>query len=244
MPKPMERSSPPKFSATHEIASYLASRIRDGDMLPGTRLPTEQALALQFEVSRPVVREAISRVKADGLVRSKQGSGLYVAGPLERRSFKVDDNLTHDMSSILRLFELRLPMEISAVRLAAARHLPSDLVRLESAHAQLVEADNWSEAGVVADLAFHHAIALATQNSYFADFMAFLGGVLHDAIRIARLKSRWVDVRAITIEEHARILKAIRNRDPESAALAVLAHIENARDRMSAGHAAETHDEL
>lgn len=240
----MERAASTKSSATHEIAAYLASRIRDGDLVPGTRLPTEQALAHQFEVSRPVVREAISRVKADGLVHSRQGSGLYVAGPLDRRAFKVDDNLTHDMAGILRLFELRLPMEMSAVRLAAARHSPGDLERLESAHAQMVEADDWSDAGVVADLAFHHAISLATQNSYYADFMAFLGGVLHNAMRIARSKSRWVDVRTITIEEHARILKAIQNRDPESAALAVHAHIENARDRMEGGHTAEARTDL
>lgn len=233
-----------KASATQEIAAFLASRIRTGELVPGARLPTEQALAKRFEVSRPVVREAISRVKADGLVRSRQGSGLYVADLLDRRSFTVDENLTSDISGVLRLFELRLPMEMSAARLAAARHSAADIERLGAAHDRMVDARDWSEAGVAADLAFHHALAIATQNAYYADFMAFMGGVLHDAIRVARSKSGWVDVRNITIEEHARILRAVRNRDPESAALAVLAHIENARERMSAGHAAKLSEEL
>jgi DNA-binding FadR family transcriptional regulator len=232
------RDVPAKASATHEIASFLSSRIRAGELAPGARLPTEQALARQFEVSRPVVREAISRVKANGLVRSRQGSGLYVADLLDRRSFTVGDDLVGDISGILRLFELRLPMEMSAARLAAARRTAIDLDRLDAAHARMVEADNWSDEGVVADLAFHHAIAVATQNTYYADFMAFVGGVLHDGMRVARSKSRWVDVRSITIDEHARILRAIRNQDPEPAALAILTHIESARDRMSAGHAA------
>lgn len=185
------------------------------------------------------MREAISRAKADGLVRSIRGSGLYVASPLERRSFKVGE-IVDDVPTIARLFELRLPLEVSAVRLAAARYDGADIARLEQAHVHLTEADDWSDSGVVADLSFHHAIAVATQNSFYADFMAFLGAVLQNGMRIARSKSRWVDVRTITIDEHARILRAIRNRDPESAARAMHTHIEGARDRMSTGHAVET----
>ena len=123
----------------------------------------------------------------------------------------------------------------SAARLAAARHAAADVERLDAAHAALIAADDWSDAGVAADLAFHHAVALATQNVYYADFMAFLGGILHDGMRIARSKSRRPDVKSVTLDEHARILRAIRNRDPESAALAMLSHIESARDRMSSG---------
>lgn len=233
-----------KSSAPQEIAAFLSTRIRNGELPPGDRLPTEQALALQFAVSRPVVREAISRVKADGLVHSRQGSGLFVANPSDRRSFKVDDDLASDVTGTLRLFELRLPLEMSAARLAAARHTQVDLVRLEAAHQALVDADDWTDAGVSADLGFHHAIATATQNNYYADLMAYLGGILHDGMRIARSKSRWVDVRGHTIDEHARVLRAIRNKDPESAALAVLTHLESARERMSTGHAVQTQIKL
>lgn len=238
----MDKSTAPpasKASAPQEIADFLAAQIRSGDLPPGARLPTEHALAERFEVSRPVVREAISRVKADGLVHSRQGSGLYVASPLDRRSFKVEVSPGEDFAVALKLFELRLPIEMAAARLSAARRTDEDLALMEAAHRDMEERDGDVEGQVAADLRFHHAIATATRNSYYVELMAYLGGVLHEGMRFARSKSG-TRVRGLTIEEHARILRAIRERNPELAALAVLTHIENARERMMTGRTAES----
>jgi DNA-binding FadR family transcriptional regulator len=76
-------------------------------------------------------------------------------------------------------------------------------------------------------------VALATQNDFYADFMAFLEGVVRASIRIARAKSGQVKINAITIEEHARVLHAIRDRDSEGATLAMHAHLLGARGRMN-----------
>jgi GntR family transcriptional repressor for pyruvate dehydrogenase complex len=215
------------------IAEELSLAIRSGSYGAGSRLPTEKMLCEQFGVSRTVVREAIARIKADGLVRSHQGSGLYVAETYDRRSFKVDDDFGNDIKRVLGFFELRDPIEMSAARFAAARRTDDDLARISAAHEAMIASGDWSDEGVSADLRFHHAIALATQNDFYADFMAFLGGVVRASIRIARAKSGQFKINAITIEEHAKVLHAIRDRDPEGAALAMHSHLLGARGRMN-----------
>ncbi|WP_266352056.1 FadR/GntR family transcriptional regulator [Kaistia algarum] len=215
-----------------EIAQYLSTKIRSGFFAYGTKLPTEHSLSDQFGVSRTVVREAISRIKSDGLVTSRQGSGVYVAHSATRRSFKLGEQLV-DAADVLALFELRQPLELASARLAAARRTEDDLDRIRKAHAAMEATSDWSEEGVIADLAFHHEISMATGNAYYADFMAFLGGALQNTIRAARSGSGRPEIKQITIDEHARILNAIEQRDPESAAIAMSMHLQGAKERMS-----------
>ncbi len=80
-----------KTPAAEEIAQHLVVLIRDGMIPAGTKLPTEHHLSRQFGVSRTVVREAISRLKADGLVESRQGSGVSVIPASLRKSFKLQE---------------------------------------------------------------------------------------------------------------------------------------------------------
>lgn len=225
-------ATPARGMLADEIAQYLSTKIRNGFFAYGTKLPTEHSLSDQFGVSRTVVREAISRIKSDGLVTSRQGSGVYVAHSATRRSFKLGEQLI-DAADVLALFELRQPLELASARLAAARRTEDDLERIRRAHAAMEDSSDWSEEGVIADLAFHHEIALATGNAYYADFMAFLGGALQSTIRAARSGSGRPEIKQITIDEHARILHAIEQRDPETAAIAMSMHLQGAKERMS-----------
>jgi DNA-binding FadR family transcriptional regulator len=220
-----------RVPAADELAIYLAENIGNGSFLPGAKLPTELSLSGQFGVSRTVVREAMARLKSDGLVASRQGSGVYVTQAATRRSFKLGETQSDD-EAVFSLLELRQPMEMSSARLAAARHSGDDLARIVAAHSAMEESVDWSEEGVTADMAFHHAIAIATKNAYYADFMAFIGGSLQETIRTARLESGRPEIKQVTLDEHARILHAISERDPESAAMAMLAHLQGARIRM------------
>lgn len=233
LPKSAEKAD--KLPAVEEIADFLALRIRNGEFAAGARLPTEFDLAQRFAVSRPVVREAISRVKAEGLVQSRRGSGLYVASIFDRQSFKVDVALGGEGAAVAKLFELRIPIEIAAARLAAARHTEEDIARIEACHKQLLACgDREHDAQDTADLNFHLAIARATQNNHFGDLMAYLGTVIYKAIRFAR-SSSGPRVRRMTIGEHTNILNAIRNRDPEAASQAVVDHLNGALQRMTKG---------
>lgn len=173
----------------------------------------------------------MSRLKSDGLVTARQGSGVYVSNAATRKSFKLSE-ARGDLMAVLALFELRQPVEMSSAKLAAARHTPDDLARIVLAHEAMSRSVDWSDEGVMADLEFHHAIAIATGNPYYAAFMAFLGGSLESTIRTARLESGKAEIKHVTLEEHAQILQAISDRDPESAALAMGAHLQSARTRM------------
>ena len=88
-----------------------------------------------------------------------------------------------------------------------------------------------------ADLDFHHAIAKATGNPFYADFMAFLGGALRATILTARSESKNPNIKAITLQEHLKIVQAIEARDPDAAGLAMLLHLQGASLRMTAGQA-------
>jgi GntR family transcriptional repressor for pyruvate dehydrogenase complex len=216
------------------VAAYLEGAILDRTFEPGAKLPTEGMLSQQFGVSRAVVREAIARVKAEGLVRSRQGSGLYVAPPSERRSFRINGDPARDTDRMFAFFELRRPMEVASARLAAARRSAHDLGRIAAAHEGMSVVDDWSRDGVDADLRLHHAIAVATHNPYYIDFMAFLGNVIGASMRMARAETGQAVRDALTIAEHALILRAIEAGDPDAAARAMEHHLDAARERMQA----------
>jgi GntR family transcriptional regulator, transcriptional repressor for pyruvate dehydrogenase complex len=178
-----------KTPLAEEIAQHLVVLIRDGLISAGTKLPTEHRLSCQFRVSRTVVREAISRLKSDGLVESRQGSGVSVIPASLRRSFKLYEAVLGPQQ-VIELLELRQPLEMASARLAAVRHTPEDLQEIVDAQQRMKMSLDWSEEGVQADLDFHHAIAKATGNPFYADFMAFLGGALRAAILTARSESK------------------------------------------------------
>ncbi len=224
--------APAKTPAAEEIARNLAASIRDGAIAAGKKLPTEQRLSVQYGVSRTVVREAISRLKSDGLVESRQGSGVSVIPASLRRSFKLNGAVL-EKQQVLALLELRQPLEMASARLAAVRHTLQELAEIADAQDRMKESEDWSDEGVQADLDFHHAIAKATGNPFYADFMAFLGGALRATILTARSESKNPNIKTITLQEHLKIAQAIEARDPEAAGHAMLLHLQGASLRMT-----------
>jgi GntR family transcriptional regulator, transcriptional repressor for pyruvate dehydrogenase complex len=223
-----------KTPAAEGIARNLAALIRDGAIAIGAKLPTEQRLSVQYGVSRTVVREAISRLKSDGLVESRQGSGVSVIPASLRTSFKLHGT-SLEKKQVVELLELRQPLEMASARLAAMRHTPQELAEIADAQDRMVVSEDWSDEGVLADLDFHHAIAKATGNPFYADFMAFLGGALRGTILTARSESKNPNIKAITLQEHLKIIRAIEARDPDAAGHAMLLHLQGASQRMTAG---------
>ncbi len=219
-------------ATSEQIARELTAGIRAGLYSAGQKLPTEKALSERYAVSRPVVREAISRLKSDGLAESRRGSGCYVTDPSQRRALKFDDGRIADRRGLLELFELRLPFETAAARLAAARREPADLAKMEQTLEVLRATAQSTRDFIVADQSFHNAIAAATHNRFYAEFSAFLAGNLIAAIFLIQSGSPSVDLKSSTIDEHEAILAAIRARDAERAARAVMQHFDSARLRI------------
>ena len=113
----------PSAGLSADIGAALEQRIRSGAYAPGARLPTEMALAAEFGVSRAVVREAVARLKADGLVASRQGSGMSVAARPDSGSFKLAPG-TPAGEALSHIFELRALVETGAAELAAVAPPP------------------------------------------------------------------------------------------------------------------------
>lgn len=137
-------------------------------------MPTENALAVQFQVSRTVVREAFARLAARGLIVSRRGSGAYVANEAMYRAFQVTAGEIANLQDVVALLELRVGFEAEMAELAALRHTPAQLDAIACALHIMKQAGHVDHAAA-ADAAFHAAIAEVTGNPYFIRFTEFLG---------------------------------------------------------------------
>ncbi len=214
------------------IAGHIGKEIAEGRIVPGDRLPTEHILAKTFGVSRSVVREAIAELRNEGLVETRQGIGAFVTEATGRGSIRIEQTALYDRESFRSLFQLRMPLEIEAAGLAAVHHDDDDLKKLDEALALMTGAAKWTGEGIVADLAFHRALAAATHNEYFPLFIGFIAERISLAINAARAAAILEEIVEITIAEHVAIRDAVVTRDPVKARLAMRHHLMGAAGRV------------
>ncbi|MBC2885533.1 FadR family transcriptional regulator [Ochrobactrum sp. CM-21-5] len=214
------------------IASQIARQITDGTLSPGQKIPTEHSLAQSFGVSRSVIREAIAQLRNEGLVETRQGVGAFVTEPERRQSIRIEPETLADRDHFHSLFQLRMALEIEAAGLAAVHHDASDMAKLDEALSQMSGAEKWTEEGIVADLAFHRALAAATHNEYFPLILGFIAERINQAIKAARARAVLEEIVETTIAEHTRIRDAIASRDPLLAREVMRHHIVQAAGRV------------
>ena len=106
---------------SEEVSGDLQRRIVSGELKPGDRLPTEKALGDAFGVSRAVVREAIARLKADGLIETRQGSGAFVVEAPKTINLRFWQGDGPELDELRDIFELRAMVECAVAALAAQR---------------------------------------------------------------------------------------------------------------------------
>jgi GntR family transcriptional repressor for pyruvate dehydrogenase complex len=218
----------------HEVVDTLAGRIRDGSLAPADKLPTEAAVMAEFGVSRTVVREAISRLQAAGLVATRHGVGTFVVGMGDAASFRISPDQLGTLQDVIAVLELRIGVETESAALAAMRRTPENLATLRNALQAFISALEEGRDAVGPDFQFHLEIARATQNHHFVDLMATLGGMM---IPRARLEppgpltpEREAYLRRVNTE-HESIVEAISRQDPEAARAAMRTHLANSRER-------------
>ncbi len=217
----------PRPNLAAHAAGILAQSIEDGSLRPGARLPGEIELARQLGISRPVVREAIAYLRADGLVESRHGRGLFVnrQETLRLRLGEIDAS----DKTIFEFLELRRGLEVEAAQLAALRHTNLDLRRMEAAITALNAADEAGQESSEPDLAFHLAIADAARNPLFRRVLQFVAKPLLASIQEMRAKDRGAAKRiAKRRADHDRILNRIKARDAAGAGDAMRRHIDEA----------------
>lgn len=215
-----------------QLYEQILDRIVSGGMGVGSRLPSESQLGELFGVSRPVVREALSRLQADSVVVSRHGSGSYV----QRRPNQAFAVLapSGDVANLMRCIELRIALEGEAAALAAHRRSEGDLGHIESALQELDRVIEVGEVGVEADRQFHAGIAAATQNQLFVQALEVFSEQTLRGMQLARSLSlrRSVERLRLVQQEHIRIFEAIRAEDSRLARDAMRNHIDNARIRV------------
>ena len=206
--------------------------IRAGRLAVGSKLPTEAALVTQFEVSRTVVREAVSRLKSLGLVDSRQGSGVYVkAAGFSPLNF--DAKYAVSKQAVIQMVEVRRALEAEVAAMAARRCTPADALQIEGLMAALDAAVQSGGDGVAEDVRFHSAIAEVANNPFLMGTLEYLGQFLHGATRVTRAnEARREDFTRAVREEHALIYRAIACGDTAQARQAATDHMNNAIGRI------------
>lgn len=219
---------------TAEVVERLAAEIRSGRLKPGGRLPTEQELMSVLGVSRTVVREAVAALKADGLVTTRQGAGAFVSSDDSRVPFRIAPEGLATIDDVLDVMELRLAVEVEAAGLAAERVTPSSRRSVEAALEAIEPAIARGEGAVAEDFAFHLAIAKATGNAHFVQFLSFLGRHVIPRQSIRAAVSTPEETRAYLAriqKEHARIAQAIAAGDGSEARRAMRVHLTKSLER-------------
>jgi len=216
------------------LFEQLAEQIKSGQLAPGTRLPTEQALTRAARVSRTVVREAVAALRAEGLVITRQGVGAFVSPEPQHAPFRIEPERMQTLPDILNVMELRLGVEIESAGLAAERATSAQLRAIGSALEAIERAAAGDRSAVDEDLAFHRAIAEATGNPEFPRFLQFIGRHLIPRRTVSGLPERMGGQKAylaLIQEEHRRIFGAIRDRDCGAAREAMRRHLTRSLER-------------
>ncbi len=222
----------PGVGLVDRVYREIMGAIMSGEFVEGDKLPTELALTERFAASRPTIREALSRLRADGITSTRQGSGTIV----KRRPDPDLPRFTplETISDVQRCFDFRLVVESGAAALAATEASDAALEEVELRFRELDTVITEQTLGSGEDFNFHLAVARASGNQFFVSAIASMREQVLVSMTLMRnlslLKS--VERQRLVQAEHEVILAALKRRNPEAAGLAMRQHLENARNRM------------
>jgi GntR family transcriptional regulator, transcriptional repressor for pyruvate dehydrogenase complex len=221
------------------LVDSMTSRIAKRELRPGDKLPTESEIMTAYGVSRTVVREAISRLQAGGLVDTRQGVGTFVLERAAHGPFRVDPAELATIEELIAVLELRIALEAEAAALAAQRRGEAHLVEMRRALDAFTRSVEDSGEAVNPDFQFHLQVALASGNRHFADLMTHLGMVIIPRTRVNTAQfaqeERSEYLRRVG-REHEDVYNAIVRRAPDAARAAMRTHLANSRERLRRAH--------
>lgn len=220
-------------SLTSKTAEGIRRRIVEGPIRAGEKLSTEKALAVEFGVSRTVIREAIATLRADGILEARHGVGVFVT---QAPSNDLAPTITEQAASVLDILELRMAVEVHAAGLAAARRSWAQEARIWSAFENFKVAVESNQPTEPADLDFHRSIAEATNNPSFPAFLDSLGGkaLPRNAIQAGAAPLITPTYMHKSVVEHKAVCDAISAGDISAARQAMRQHLGSSQQRYSA----------
>ena len=219
-------------SRAHALVSALTQQILLGTVKPGDKLASENALVREYGVSRTVVREALSKLQASGLVEARQGIGTFVVERQPRSGLRV---AAESAAGVRDLLEMRMGLEGQAAALAAVRREERHVLAMRAALDDYQDSAAAGDSCIEADRRFHLSIAEATGNLYFSEMTAQLGPALVPRNRLSLAERAGANLARqayLANLEHEAIFNAIQRRDPDAARAAMCLHLSNSRDRL------------
>lgn len=221
-------------SLANQLFQEFEGMIRQGRLREGDKLPTESELVQGYEVSRTVVREALSKLQAAGLVETRHGIGTFVLQTRSGGMFFLDPSELAASVDVLAVLELRISLETESAGLAAQRRTEAQLQGMRTALDDFAHSTELGQDTVAHDFRFHLQIAQATGNRYFADIMNHLGTTLIPRTRVGTARSSTPNDGYLqrVNREHEEIYRAIARKDAESARAAMRVHLTNSRERL------------
>jgi DNA-binding FadR family transcriptional regulator len=236
---------PGRKNLVGKVSEKLRQAIIAGDFSPGDKLPSEAGLTERYEVSRTVIREAIASLRADGLVEARHGVGVFVLAsqPQAARAGRAESGApgasalqpvdASRISSMIEMLELRAAVEIEAAGLAAARRSPAQMEAIFERYDDLTGLIAEGKPTTAADFAFHLAIANATNNPRFREFLEMMGRAVipRSALQDGRTENTAAGYLEQIQAEHRQLADAILARDEEAARDAVRTHLKGSLQR-------------
>ena len=214
-------------SLPEELSSVILRQIEAGDFKLGEVLPSEQNLAAMFNVSRTVVREALARLKFEGIIQSKRGSGPVVC-TLPGTQGSYDLPSVSSIEERTGVIEFRFILEGECASLAALRRTEAQLAAMNTYLHEMQQAIASGTSGLVADYRFHCLLAEAAHNNYMSSFIKFLSSKILSGVQDARsLYHQTTQRAAAALAEHRNIYDAIAARNGKEARNMTRAHICN-----------------
>ncbi|MET4799316.1 FadR/GntR family transcriptional regulator [Bradyrhizobium sp. LB11.1] len=230
--------SPATGRLSDRVYDHVLGHIAMGILPIDCRLPPENGLADLLDVSRPVVREALMRLRDDGLIASRQGAGWFVTRRPAANAF--DFAPVSSIPDIQRCFIFRMAVEGDAAALAARNRDRQSLRRIHQVLTKLdamVAQGREGGLGVEEDLLFHRTIAEASGNRFFVETLTSLREQIAIGVNLNRNLSL-IQPRGRILrgqQEHRRVFEAVEAQDEEGARRAMRTHVDNARKRIFEG---------
>lgn len=230
----MQRLKPVSLSSN--ILEALVAYVQEMGLRPGDRLPAERIIAETLGVSRPIVREALGRWAALGVVDTLNGRGTYLRVAVSPGQTHLVLTLPAERDRLLQILEVRRALETEAAGLAARRATPAEVVELRRLMALVEQAYASQGDAPQEDWAFHRAVYRAAHNDLFIQFIDNASDLFH---RFWENPLRVPDFARRGLPFHHDLVEAIARRDPGAAKACVEAIIRVTEEDLSAAISAE-----
>jgi GntR family transcriptional repressor for pyruvate dehydrogenase complex len=215
-----------------DIVKKIEKQIHNGDYCDGEKLPSQRELAIQYDVSRNVVREAIGSLREKGFIVVKPGKGVYVKKPDNtivaetlKRVLQNNDSTSED------LLEVREELEVSITRKAVQKATPDNIEFLKGIYQRMEEKKHHINQFVEEDANFHMALAEATQNRIFLMFISSFYELTEKSLFALTRLTPYSTIEAQ--KHHLQLIRAIELKDEQLAVQTMKEHIDLLRKEVS-----------